>query len=175
MPHARHGGNGVCAFAVAGSKFVGTGFENEHIGQIQVAVVIGGAGEGAKGRAGLPYRRGGVEVGLNLELPPTAWIGPRGVREAPFEGFGYRVILGEDFRKRAWIHYEHVRPCSSVPLMISHRCPTSQHPSGPEPRYTFSALRCPRSRLDGRSSTRGHSGNSATCTSYTGICYQRLV
>ena len=38
MPHARHGGNGVCAFAVVGSKLVGSGFENEHIGHIQVTL-----------------------------------------------------------------------------------------------------------------------------------------
>lgn len=47
IPHARHGGKGVLAFAVAGSKFDGTGFEKEHIGQIQVAFVsLGGGGVG---------------------------------------------------------------------------------------------------------------------------------
>lgn len=52
MPHARQGDNGVCAFAVAGSKFDGTGFEKEQIGQIHVALASrGGAGDG---RAGEP-------------------------------------------------------------------------------------------------------------------------
>lgn len=37
MPHARHGGRGVFAVAVAGSKLDGTGLEKEHIGQTQVA------------------------------------------------------------------------------------------------------------------------------------------
>ena len=36
MPHAKHGGIGVCIFAVVGSKFVGTGLEKEHIGHIHV-------------------------------------------------------------------------------------------------------------------------------------------
>lgn len=39
IPHARHGGRGVLALAVDGSKLEGTGLENEHIGQIQVALV----------------------------------------------------------------------------------------------------------------------------------------
>lgn len=62
-PQAKHGGNGVFAFAMAGSKFDGTGLENEHIGQTQVAEALGGgAGVGGR-RSGLPWR-GGVEVGL---------------------------------------------------------------------------------------------------------------
>lgn len=36
IPHARHGGKWVVAFAVAGSKFEGTGFEKEQMGQIHV-------------------------------------------------------------------------------------------------------------------------------------------
>jgi hypothetical protein len=38
MPHAKHGGNGVCALAVAGSKFSGTGLEKEQMGHIHVAL-----------------------------------------------------------------------------------------------------------------------------------------
>lgn len=54
----------MLAFASAGSKFDGTGFENEHIGQTHVAEALGGgAGAGGKGRRGLPWR-GGVEEGL---------------------------------------------------------------------------------------------------------------
>ena len=38
MPQARQGENGVCALVVAGSKFAGSAFENEHIGHIQVII-----------------------------------------------------------------------------------------------------------------------------------------
>lgn len=37
MPHARQGGSGVAAVAVAGSKLDGTGFEKEQIGHTHVA------------------------------------------------------------------------------------------------------------------------------------------
>jgi len=46
IPHARQGGSGVDAFAVAGSKLDGTGFENEQIRQTQVAGTDCGAGDG---------------------------------------------------------------------------------------------------------------------------------
>ena len=46
MPQARQGGIGVFSFAAEGSKFDGTGFEKEHMGQIHVALVgIFGVGE----------------------------------------------------------------------------------------------------------------------------------
>lgn len=48
MPQARHGANGVCTVAVAGSKFDGTGFENVQIGQIQVAFFAGAGSEGGR-------------------------------------------------------------------------------------------------------------------------------
>jgi hypothetical protein len=37
IPQARHGGIGVELVAVDGSKFDGTGLENEHMGHTQVA------------------------------------------------------------------------------------------------------------------------------------------
>lgn len=43
IPHARQGGKWVAALAVAGSKFDGTGLENEHMGQIHVALTGFGA------------------------------------------------------------------------------------------------------------------------------------
>lgn len=46
MPHARHGASGVCAFAVAGSKLEGTGFEKLQIVQTHVAVAAGGGSTG---------------------------------------------------------------------------------------------------------------------------------
>lgn len=39
MPQAKQGGIGVDAVAVEGSKFEGTGFENEQMGQTQVALM----------------------------------------------------------------------------------------------------------------------------------------
>lgn len=64
MPQARHGGSGVCAFAVTGSKFDGTGLEKEQMGHTHVAFSVGtGAG------TGLPYRAGGVKERLVVEVP----------------------------------------------------------------------------------------------------------
>jgi hypothetical protein len=40
IPHARQGGSGVKAVAVAGSKLEGTGFENEQMGQTHVALML---------------------------------------------------------------------------------------------------------------------------------------
>lgn len=57
MPQARHGGRGVFAFADAGSKFDGTGFEKEHIGQIHVAFEgTDGVGASKDDRKGLANR-----------------------------------------------------------------------------------------------------------------------
>lgn len=61
MPHARHGAKGVRAFAVAGSKFDGTGLEKEQMGQTHVALTDGAAG------AGLP-RLSGVVLALLAEV-----------------------------------------------------------------------------------------------------------
>lgn len=52
MPHARQGGTGEDEVAVPASKLVGTGFENEQIGQTHVAdACLGGVGDtdGTKG------------------------------------------------------------------------------------------------------------------------------
>lgn len=48
MPQAKHGGSGVCIVAVEGSKFDGTGFENVHMGQIQVALLAVVGSEGGR-------------------------------------------------------------------------------------------------------------------------------
>ena len=66
IPQARHGGKGVWAFAVPGSKFDGTGLEKLHIGQTHVAFVsLAGAGDAAARTGGVPYRvgDGGPEYG----------------------------------------------------------------------------------------------------------------
>lgn len=46
IPQARQGGRGVCAVAVEGSKFEGTGFEKLQMVQTQVAVVVGAGSTG---------------------------------------------------------------------------------------------------------------------------------
>lgn len=46
IPHAKQAGKFVDGVAVPGSKVVGTGFEKEHIGQIQVALTGFGFGFG---------------------------------------------------------------------------------------------------------------------------------
>lgn len=53
IPHAKHGGNGVEAVAVVGSKFEGTGLEKEHIEQTQVAFTGLGDGDTTPGTKGL--------------------------------------------------------------------------------------------------------------------------
>lgn len=98
MPHAKHGGRGVCALAVAGSKFDGTGFEKLHIVQTQVAEVVGDGSTGA-GRKGLSDRGTGDAVLFLGEPEPTA--GDLDLTEERFEGLGIRVTLGEDLRKPA--------------------------------------------------------------------------
>jgi hypothetical protein len=95
MPHVRHGGNGVFAFASDGSKFEGTGFEREHIGHIQVAGLADcEAGNGGKGDVGVPMRGRGDEVPL-LDGTPSRVDDLLG-------GLKCRVIFGDDFRKPAW-------------------------------------------------------------------------
>jgi hypothetical protein len=89
MPHARHGGMGV-RDAIAGSKFEGTGFEKEHIGQTHVALCCGAG-------AGLLYRGGVAVVGL----PGVAGTGAP--RVSCFRGFGKKVIFAEDLRKPAYL------------------------------------------------------------------------
>ena len=86
IPQARHGGSGVCAFAVVGSKFSGTGFEKEQIGQIQVAfLAFGGAGDGVYDRDELPWMGDEDEIGL----PDGAEDGPGGRKDSDCRLFGF--------------------------------------------------------------------------------------
>lgn len=71
MPQARHGGSGVCAFAEAGSKLDGTGFEKLQIVQTQVAELAGEGSTGA-GRKGLSDLGTGEAVLCLGEPVPTA-------------------------------------------------------------------------------------------------------
>lgn len=98
MPQARHGGNSVRSPVVAASKLEGRGFEKLQIGQTHVALLAGVGSCGGRWK-GLSRRRDGDAVAL-LEggVSPAMflfWIEDR------FEGFGTRVIFGEDLRKPA--------------------------------------------------------------------------
>lgn len=99
IPQARHGGRLTVAVAVAGSKFEGTGFEKEQMGQIQLAFIgleEGGgcfAIEGGRGDNDLPGADGAGTAGLAVAL--------RGLSALPFCGLGWIVIFGDDFKKPA--------------------------------------------------------------------------
>lgn len=93
MPQARHGGIGVDAFAVAGSKFEGTGLENEHIGQTQVALANLAGVDSLVWENGEPVLDRGADWGFEEAFESENEVvecGPRfRVRGASrFEGFG---------------------------------------------------------------------------------------
>lgn len=87
--------------AVVGSKLEGTGLENEHMGQIQVALTgFGdcdwcGAADGGRGESGL--------TGWRVDCWDTAGLAValRRLSVLFFCGLGYIVTLGDDFRKPA--------------------------------------------------------------------------
>lgn len=98
IPHARQGGRGVRALAVAGSKFEGTGFEKLQMVQTHVAELAGDGSTGA-GLRGLSDRGTGEEL-LSLGEPvPVA--GDLDCNEDRFVGLGIKVTLAEDLRKPA--------------------------------------------------------------------------
>jgi hypothetical protein len=70
IPQARHGGIGV-RDASAGSKFDGTGFEKEHMGHTQDAV-IDGAGAGLFRRSGDPDE--GLWAATGADRPRDSWL-----------------------------------------------------------------------------------------------------
>lgn len=106
-PHVTHAGRGVFEFAVAGSKFAGTGLENEQIVQTHVAVLgLGVLNPGPVLENGLAERCTGDEVelregdcaavcGLIIVERLRLWMDVR------LGAFGCKVILGEDFKKPA--------------------------------------------------------------------------
>jgi hypothetical protein len=103
MPQARQGGNGKASVAIVGSKLDGTGLENEQMGHTQVPTTTGKDGVGrAEGRNGLVDRDAGEDADATLwncgdcDTPGLAILPkPR------FNGFGNKVIFGEDFRNLA--------------------------------------------------------------------------
>jgi len=98
IPQARHGGKGVWAFAVVGSKFDGTGLEKVQIGQTQVALLAGAGSDGGRWK-GLSARRAGEAVALleGVDNPATCLF----CVDNRVEGFGTNVILEEDFKNPA--------------------------------------------------------------------------
>lgn len=98
IPHAKHGASGVFSFEACGSKFEGTGFEKEHIGQIQVAELAGGGSEVGRWK-GLSARAKGDAVALREGAARVDTA--RFCAEDLLDGFGTRVIFADDFRKPA--------------------------------------------------------------------------
>lgn len=101
MPHARHGGSGTAAVAVAGSKFDGTGLENEQIGQIHVTLTGFGVGgwygavDWGRGDSGFTGWRDDAWANAGLA------VALRGLSGLFFCGLENIVIFGEDFKKPA--------------------------------------------------------------------------
>lgn len=96
IPQARHGGSGVCALAVVGSKLEGTGLEKLQMVQTHVAGLAGVDSTGGM-RSPLSSCRAGDE--LLLRAGPSPRPEGRGWNEARFVALGIRVTLGEDLRK----------------------------------------------------------------------------
>lgn len=104
MPQAKHGGSGKASVAIVGSKFEGTGLENEQMGQTQVPLTTGaGVDETDKGR-GLAEREAGVEEDTTLWNcgdcdAPVLVIEPN----PRLSGLGNKVTLADDLRNPALI------------------------------------------------------------------------
>lgn len=99
IPHARHGGRGVWAFAMVGSKFEGTGFGKLQMVQTQVALLarVGAADE--ERIVTSTEDEGGVPA---LPLEPSTVDLALDWREPRFVGLGKSVTFGEDFRNPAY-------------------------------------------------------------------------
>lgn len=102
IPQAKHGGILVDAVAVVASKFDGTGFENEQIEQIHVALTGWGdaglvprscASDGCA-LAGCRFEACGIDGLVASVLADLSSLF--------FAGLGCRIILGDDFKKPAY-------------------------------------------------------------------------
>lgn len=97
----------MLALDVTGSKFDGTGFEKEQIGQIHVALLAGAGSEAGRWN-GLSVRDSGDDVAL---LDGECRLArARFWTEGRFEGLGTRVILADDFKKPACNVIKYVSP-----------------------------------------------------------------
>lgn len=112
IPQAKHGGRGVWTFAVRGSKFDGTGFENVQIVQTHVAVLAEGWSTG--GALGLSARWSGEAVPFLDSVEPR--LGERVCSDDRLEGLGIKVTFADDFRNPAYIS------CLSACLRVSGSC-----------------------------------------------------
>lgn len=170
IPHARHGGKWVVGFAVAGSKFEGTGFEKVQMGQIHVEftgveVDFCGAINGGRVEPGLP------ELGYRVDVGGTAGldVALRDLSVLLFCGLGYIVIFGDDFKKPAFAYIHHVSQAiaylgvgeGSFKPDIQH----DQFPSNRSPPSTFEDHLSLHSIPDGMLSRHGHPDNRGSCIS----------
>lgn len=105
IPQARQGGNGKASVAIVGSKFEGTGLENEQMGHTHVPTTTGSiAVETVDERNGLVD----LEVGEDADASLWNCIGCGATDFVPlpkprFNGFGNRVTLADDLRNPACI------------------------------------------------------------------------
>ena len=102
IPHAKHGGRGVCAFAIVGSKFEGTGFGKLQIVQTQVALL---ACVGVADEERIPASTAGEGDAPVLPLGPEEAAVALDWREPRLVGFGKSVTFGEDFRNPAYVGF----------------------------------------------------------------------
>lgn len=92
IPQARHGGNGVCAVAVVGSKLEGTGLGKLHIVQTHVAALACERFEGGDSSEV-------SDVGKAEDAAAAATA--LDCNDARFAGFGNSVTLADDLRNPA--------------------------------------------------------------------------
>jgi hypothetical protein len=99
IPQAKQGGRLVDGVAVPGSKVGGTGFENEQMGQIQVAFTGFGFGDDLLGDADCGSGEEDMAEGWETDALAAS---PFDLPAPPFAGLGHSVIFGEDFRNPAY-------------------------------------------------------------------------
>lgn len=116
MPQAKHGGRGVCAFAVMGSKLDGTGFGKLQMVHTHVAEVVGA--ELVVDERNLDSGLGAGEAVPLLEGLEVVAVA-RGINEERLVGLGKRVTFGDALRKPAcpWSAFglhgkHHGSPCT---------------------------------------------------------------
>ncbi len=99
IPHARHGGKGVCALAVVGSKLDGRGFGKLHMVQIHVAEL--GCGVPVEGDRNWESDVGKGDPVLSRE-PDEVAAAALDWRDPFLAGLGISVTFAEDLRNPAY-------------------------------------------------------------------------